>query len=105
MAGAWLVVRAVGADPADRAAFDTWYHNEHLPDTVKAFSVQTAWRGWSKIDPAAHCAHYHFESSGQLDAIMRGQAIMDLIAEFDQRWGPRVTRTRDVLNVSDAVGE
>jgi hypothetical protein len=39
MTGAWLVVRAVVADPDDRAAFDTWYHQEHLPDATKAFSA------------------------------------------------------------------
>ena len=32
MAAAWFVVRAVVPDPADRVAFDAWYHNEHLPE-------------------------------------------------------------------------
>ena len=40
MAGAWLVVRATVADAADRARFDQWYRDEHLPDAVKAFGVR-----------------------------------------------------------------
>jgi len=36
---AWLVVRAVVADAADRAPFDRWYRDEHLPDAVKAFGL------------------------------------------------------------------
>ena len=56
MAGAWLVVRAVVADPSDRAPFDAWYRKEHLPDAVKAFAVDAAWRGWSATDPSIHFA-------------------------------------------------
>ena len=37
---AYLVVRAVVADPTDRAAFDHWYRTEHLPDALKAFKAQ-----------------------------------------------------------------
>ena len=36
---AYLVVRAVVADPEDRAAFDHWYRTEHLPDALKAFNA------------------------------------------------------------------
>jgi len=39
-------VRAVVANPPDRTGFDRWYHDyEHLPDAMKAFSAQAAWRG------------------------------------------------------------
>jgi hypothetical protein len=54
---AWLVVRAVVADAADRAPFDRWYRDEHLPDAVKAFGAWAAWRGWSRADPSVHCAY------------------------------------------------
>jgi hypothetical protein len=103
MAGAWLVVRATVADAADRAAFDAWYRAEHLPDAMKAFGVRSAWRGWSETDPSAHCAHYRFDSLDALDAVMAGPAIRDLIAEFDRRWGTRVTRTREVMTVVDEI--
>jgi len=52
-----LVVRAVVADAADRAPFDRWYRDEHLPDAVKAFGAWAAWRGWSRADPSVHCAY------------------------------------------------
>jgi hypothetical protein len=105
MSGAWLVVRAVVADPDDRAAFDAWYRQEHLPDAVKAFSVNAAWRGWSSTGPSTHCAYYRFGSLEELDAVMAGSAIKALIAEFDRCWSGRVTRTREVLTIADEVDE
>jgi hypothetical protein len=101
MSGAWLMVRAVVADPDDRAALDTWHRQEHLPDAVKAFSAIAAWRGWSSTDPSIHCAYYQFESLERLDAVMAGAAIKTLVTEFDRCWAGRVTRTRDVLAVAD----
>lgn len=104
MAGAWLVVRATVPDPADRARFEQWYHQEHLPDAVKAFGVHRAWRGWSQQDAAVHCAHYRFDSLDALNAVMDGPAIKELIAEFDRVWGTKVARTREVLAIGDEVG-
>jgi hypothetical protein len=101
MAAAWFVVRAVVPDPADRVAFDAWYHNEHLPEAMKAFAVTSAWRGWSLSEPSTHCAYYRFESLERLDAATRGPAIAALIAEFDRCWDARVTRTREVMVVAD----
>lgn len=101
MADAWLLVRAVVRDPADRALFDQWYRAEHLPDAVKAFTAKAAWRGWSKTDPSVHYAHYRFESLERLEAVTAGAAINELIAEFDRVWGNRVTRTREILTVAD----
>jgi hypothetical protein len=105
MAGAWLVVRAVVANPADRAAFDEWYRREHLPDAVKAFSTGAAWRAWSETDPSVHCAYYRFESLDRLNAILNGPESTDLISEFDRHWNGRVTRTREVMAVADEIGE
>jgi hypothetical protein len=101
MPGAWLAVRAVVADPDDRAAFDTWYRQEHLPDAVKAFSADAAWRAWSSTDPSIHCAYYRFGSLEELEAVMAGSAIKALIAEFDRCWSGRVARTREVLAIAD----
>lgn len=99
-AQAYLVVRATVPDVADRAAFDQWYHNEHLPDAVKAFGAVSAWRAWSRTDPAAHCAYYGFDSVAAVEAISTSPAIKTLIAEFDARWGGKVTRTREILAVA-----
>jgi len=104
MAKAWLVVRAVVADPSDRPAFDRWYHDEHLPDAIKAFSTRAAWRGWSQTDPSVHCAYYQFESLDRLNGIMEGPEIKALIAEFDRVWDRRVTRAREIMSVADELG-
>jgi len=99
VAGAYLVVRATVPDGADRPAFDAWYQHEHLPDAVKAFAARDAWRAWSRTDPALHCAFYAFESVEKAEAISSSPAIRALIAEFDAKWGGRVTRTREILAV------
>jgi hypothetical protein len=101
---AWLVVRAVVANPSDRPRFDQWYRTEHLPDAAKAFAARAAWRAWSQTDPSVHCAFYQFDTLDNLNAIMAGPAIESLVAEFDRCWGDRVTRTREILGVSDETG-
>ena len=96
---AYLVVRAVVAE-ADRRDFDAWYRNEHLPDALKAFSAQNAWRAWSRTDPSVHYAYYRFADVAAAEAVGTSPAIRTLIAEFDARWGTRVTRTREVIEVA-----
>jgi hypothetical protein len=96
----YLVVRAVVADTADRAPFDRWYADEHLPDAMKAFGALHAWRAWSHTDPSVHYAFYSFDSVETTEAITTSPMIKALIAEFDKRWGGKVTRTRKILAVS-----
>jgi hypothetical protein len=98
-------VRAVVADPSDRAAFDTWYRREHLPDAIRAFSASAAWRAWSSADPSIHRAYYRFESFERLDKLMSRPVIQTLVAEFDRGWSGHVTRTREVLAIADEFDE
>lgn len=100
---AYLVVRAVVADPADRAAFDHWYRTEHLPDAVKAFDAISAMRGWSTLDPSVHTAFYRFDTLEAAQALADSPAICALIAEFDRVWDMRVVRTRDILPIADEL--
>ncbi len=95
---AYLVVRAVVAD-ADRRDFDHWYRTEHLPDAVKAFGAQRGWRAWSRTDPSVHYAFYQFPDVAAAEAVSRSPAIRELIAAFDSRWGTRVTRAREIIEV------
>jgi hypothetical protein len=100
---AYLMVRAVVADPADRTPFDHWYRTEHLPDALKAFKATSAMRGWSTVDPSVHIALYRFGSLDAAQAVGGSDAIKSLIAEFDRCWGDRVVRTRDVLSIADEL--
>jgi hypothetical protein len=103
MAGkAYLVVRADVAE-ADRRDFDHWYHTEHLPDAAKAFAAQRAWRGWSRTNPSLHYAYYQFADVAAAQAVGESPAIRSLIAEFDARWGTRVTRSREIIEVVDEL--
>jgi hypothetical protein len=65
---AYFVVRAVVAE-SDRRDFDAWYRNEHLPDAMKAFDAQSAWRAWSRTDPSVHYAYYQFADAAAAEAI------------------------------------
>lgn len=91
-----LMVRAQVPE-ADHDAFDRWYRDEHLPDAVKAFNANGAWRGWSDVEPGLHYAFYEFDSLDRVNALMGSDAIKDLIAEFDRCWEGRVTRAREVV--------
>jgi len=99
---AWLVVRAVVSEP-DRRDFDHWYRTEHLPDAVRAFAATEAWRGWSRTDPSVHLAFYRFADLAAAEAIADSPALRKLIAEFDARWGTRVTRTREIIEAADVI--
>ena len=98
-AKALLVVRAEVTDPADRPHFDRWYNEEHLRDALTTFQADRAWRSWSKIYPTSHCAFYEFSEVTAAHAALQSDGTKLLIAKFDQTWGNRVTRTRDIVEV------
>ena len=99
----FFVVRATVSDPAKRGAFDAWYSREHMPDAVKAFGAEKAWRFWSVADPAVHQATYQFADKAALDRAMNGGELKRLIADFNRDW-PDVTRTRDMLVLAEEYG-
>ncbi|HTO59648.1 MAG TPA: hypothetical protein VMM15_00185 [Bradyrhizobium sp.] len=103
MAAAFFVVRATVADPAERAAFDKWYQNEHLPDAVRSFGATRAWRFWSLADPAVHLAMYEFADEAALERAMHSDDQKRLVADFNRDW-PDVTRTRETLLLAEAFG-
>jgi hypothetical protein len=97
-----FTVRAVVADPAKRAAFDDWYAKEHLPQAVAAFGAQKAWRCWSVDDPSVHLATYQFADSVSLERATGGDAMKQLIADFDRCWC-EVRRTRDIWMLAETI--
>ena len=103
VASACLMVRAVLADAADRPRLDRWYETEHLPDAVARFGAERGWRCWSRTDPAVHYAFYEFADLARAQAVLASPELQALVAEFDRAWGPRVTRTRDILEVAGMV--
>jgi hypothetical protein len=100
MPPAYFVVRATVADPAKRAAFDTWYSREHMPDAVKSFGAEKAWRFWSLTDPSLHQATYQFADKLALDRAVSGEDLKRLVADFNRDW-PDVTRTRELLVLAE----
>lgn len=97
---AYFVVRATVADASKRAAFDTWYSREHLPDAVKSFGAQRAWRFWSQSDPSLHQAMYLFADEAAAERATKSEHMQRLIADFNRDW-PDVTRTREVLVLAE----
>ena len=103
MPKAYFVVSATVADPAKRAAFDTWYSREHMPDAIKSFGAEKAWRFWSLSDPSLHQATYQFADQAALDRAMNGEELKRLIADFNRDW-PGIPRTRDLLVLAEEFG-
>lgn len=99
---AYLIVRAEVAEP-DRAAFDRWYETEHLPDAKAAFKTLSARRGWSDVTPGVHIAIYEFPDLARAREVVASDAIKALIAEFDRAWQGRVTRSREVVEIKQAL--
>ena len=102
MPAALFVVRATVAEEGKRAAFDTWYSREHLPDALKSFGAQKAWRCWSASEPSLHLATYQFADQASLERAVNGDDMKRLIADFNRDW-PTVTRTREVLVLVEEV--
>ena len=96
---ALLYVRAVVADPADRAAFDEWYATDHSPMGYRLFKPKRFWRCWSHLDPSVHYAFYEFENAERYDEIVGTPEFEAMVADFTRTWGDRVERDRDVISV------
>lgn len=99
----FFIVRATVSDPAQRPAFDAWYKNEHLPDAVKTFGAQKAWRFWSETDPAVHQATYQFADRAALDHGTRPEVMQRLVADFDKAW-PGIPRQREIMTLVEESG-
>ena len=103
MAKALLMVRAEVVDAADRPAFDRWYETEHLPDALKIFRAEQAWRCWSDGEPAVHYAFYRFAGLEAARSVLGSAGMRSLIGEFDRAWGARVRRSRTILDVVQSI--
>jgi hypothetical protein len=103
MPKAYFVVRAIVSDPARRPAFDAWYSREHLPDAVKSFGAEKAWRFWGLSDPSLHQATYQFADKAALDRAMDGEDLKRLVADFNRDW-PGITRTRELVVLAEEFG-
>ncbi len=102
MTTAYLMVRATVAQP-DRDAFDRWYQTEHLPDAKTAFNALSASRGWVDDGAGLHIAFYEFESLASAQAIVSSDALKSMVAEFDRVWQGRVSRTREVVEITQQI--
>jgi hypothetical protein len=96
---AYLIVRAELVEPAVKEDFDRWYQEEHLAAARQAFQARRAVRGWSQVDAAVHYAVYEFDDLAAASAIQGSAALQRLVAEFDRRWGDKVRRHRDVVEL------
>lgn len=100
---AFFMVRAQVLDASVRNDFDRWYRDEHLPQALAGFKARRAWRGWSAVDASVHHAVYEFDDLASAQAIVGSDALKRLVAEFDRLWGSKVTRSRDFVEVIQAV--
>ena len=99
---AYLIVRAVVPE-ADRAKFDQWYQDVHLPAALAAFDAVSAWRGWSQDDPGVHFAFYEFSRLAKAAAIGDSEAMKNMRTDFDRNWQNRIPRSREIVEIAQNV--
>ena len=99
---AYLIVRAVVPE-TDRAKFDQWYQDVHLPEASAVFAAVRAWRGWSHDDPSVHFAFYEFPSLAEATAIGNSEAMQNMRADFDRNWQDRISRTREFVEIAQNI--
>ena len=102
---AFLIIRSTVPEE-HREAFDHWYETEHLPDALKAFKPVSARRGWSDSEPGIHVAMIEVDTLERARATVGGdipEAIRGMIAEYDRVWQGRVTRTRELVGISQRL--
>ena len=92
-AKAYLKVRTVLADAADRPSFDRWHEAEHLPDAVARLGTQRGWRRWHRTDPSVHHAFHGIAEITRTEAVLASPELRTLVAEFDRAWGGRAARS------------
>jgi hypothetical protein len=71
-----------------------------MPDAVKSFGAEKAWRFWSLSDPSLHQATYQFADKAALDRALNGADLKRLVADFNRDW-PDVTRARELLQLAE----
>ena len=96
---AYLIVRAVVPE-VDRAKFDQWYQDVHLPEALAVFDAVSAWRGWSHDDPGVHFAFYEFPSLAEATAIDSSEAMKNMRTDFERNWHDRISRTREFVEIA-----
>jgi hypothetical protein len=58
--------------------------------------LSPAARFWSLDDPSLHQAMYRFDDEAKLAAMLKGDALQKLVADFNRDW-PDVKRSRETL--------
>ena len=99
---AYLIVRAVVPE-SDRAKFDQWYQNIHLPEALAMFDAVSACRGWSHDNPGVHFAFYEFPSLSEATAIGNSETMRNMRVDFDRNWQGRISRTREFVEIAQNI--
>ena len=94
--GETLIVRAIVPEGL-REQFEIWYQEEHPPEAHKAFGSYQAYMSWSPENSEARFAVYRSKNVGTVNEITLNGILGGLVAEFDERWQGKVTRTREIV--------
>jgi hypothetical protein len=93
----YLQVVATLDSSVDRDDFEQWYDVVHVPQVISNLGAKTARRMWSLEQPTVHYAFYEFESTEFLITQLSSPEMLNLIREFDARWGDSVKRERTAM--------
>ena len=83
---------------ADReAAYNQWYHNEHIPQLLSYRGAASA-RRYRKLlgeDKYQYMTQYEFADEATFDAFQNSDHFADLIAEYNANFGDASERIRE----------
>ena len=98
---AYLIVKS-DTSQIDSKDFDYWYENEHLYEAKKKFMAKNAKRGWVQ-NSNFHFAIYEFENIKKAKNAMDSKKLQSLIKKFDKKWDFKVTRTRELVSLTQII--
>ena len=98
---AYLIVKS-DTSQIDSKDFDYWYENEHLYEAKKQFMAKNAKRGWVE-NSNFHLAIYEFENIKKAKNAMDSKKLQSLIKKFDKKWDFKVTRTRELVSLTQII--
>lgn len=101
-----FIVRAKIA-PEKEEAFNEWYNREHVHDMLKTPGCLRARRYKDMTGKEEHpyMAIYEFEDEASLKAFLEGEALQELIREYDAHWKGFSERVRGVWTLLYEAGK
>jgi hypothetical protein len=92
----FLAVRAT-IEPGREDEFNAWYNSEHTPDAVRMFKGCIGGARYKVVEGDGshqYVALYAFNTAAEVEAVLKGDEVKQLIKIYDEAIGSFSTRQR-----------